>query len=143
MRIIVTGSLAYDYIMNVPGKFADHILPDKVHMLTVSFLVDSMKKMRGGVAGNVAYTLSLLGEKPLVVSAAGQDFADYRKFMESKKEMCSSSAGAALMARSAKALTALAAKVTRLAPCTCGTFIPWPTEWKLSSRSSSTSSLWK
>ncbi len=82
MRIIVTGSLAYDYIMNFPGKFSDHILPDKVHMLTVSFLVDSMKKMRGGVAGNIAYTLALLGERPLVVSAGGQDFADYRKFME-------------------------------------------------------------
>ena len=83
MRIIVTGSLAYDYIMNFPGKFSDHILPDKVHMLTVSFLVDSMKKLRGGVAGNIAYTLGLLGERPLVVSAAGQDFAEYRKFMES------------------------------------------------------------
>src|SRR5437868_1839655 len=83
VRIVVTGSLAYDYIMNFPGRFSDHILPDKVHMLTVSFLVDSMKKMRGGVAGNIAYTLALLGEKPLVVSAAGQDFADYRKFMES------------------------------------------------------------
>ena len=52
-------------------------------MLTVSFLVDSMKKLRGGVAGNIAYTLGLLGERPLVVSAAGQDFAEYRKFMES------------------------------------------------------------
>ncbi len=83
MRIIVTGSLAYDYIMNFPGKFSDHILPDKVHMLTVSFLVDSMKKMRGGVAGNIAYTLGLLGERPVVVSAAGQDFGEYRKFMES------------------------------------------------------------
>src|SRR5689334_3188335 len=82
MRIIVTGSLAYDYIMNFPGKFSDHILPDKVHMLTVSFLVDSMKKMRGGVAGNIAYTLALLGERPLVVSAAGQDFGEYRTFME-------------------------------------------------------------
>ena len=51
MRIIVTGSLAYDYIMNFPGKFSDHILPDKVHMLTVSFLVDSMKRLRGGTAG--------------------------------------------------------------------------------------------
>ncbi len=82
MRIAVTGSLAYDYIMNFPGRFADHILPDKVHMLTVSFLVDSMKRLRGGVAGNIAYTLALLGEKPLLVSAAGQDFADYRRAME-------------------------------------------------------------
>ena len=70
MRIIVTGSLAYDYIMNFPGKFSDHILPDKVHMLTVSFLVDSMKRLRGGTAGNIAYTLAMLGAKTAVVSAA-------------------------------------------------------------------------
>lgn len=84
MRIIVTGSLAYDYIMNFPGKFSDHILPDKVHMLTVSFLVDSMKKMRGGTAGNIAYTLAMLGAKTAVVSAAGQDFREYREFMHGK-----------------------------------------------------------
>jgi adenosine kinase len=82
VRIIVTGSLAYDYIMNFPGKFSDHILPDKVHMLTVSFLVDSMKRMRGGTAGNIAYSLALLGAPTAVVSAAGQDFADYRSFMQ-------------------------------------------------------------
>jgi adenosine kinase len=78
MRIIVTGSLAFDYIMNFPGKFGDHILPEKVHMLTVSFLVDSMKRMRGGTAGNIAYTLALLGHRPTVVSAAGQDFGEYK-----------------------------------------------------------------
>jgi adenosine kinase len=83
MRIVVTGSLAYDYIMDFPGYFKDHILPDKVHMLTVSFLVDSMRRMRGGVAGNIAYNLSLLGEHPLVVASAGQDFGEYREWMES------------------------------------------------------------
>lgn len=82
MRIVVTGSLAYDYIMNFPGYFRDHILPEKVHMLTVSFLVDSMRRMRGGVAGNIAYTLALLGERPLVVATAGQDFGEYRAWME-------------------------------------------------------------
>lgn len=82
MRIVVTGSLAYDYIMDFPGYFKDHILPDKVHMLTVSFLVDSMRRMRGGVAGNIAYTLALLGERPLVVATAGQDFGEYRALME-------------------------------------------------------------
>ena len=81
MRIIVTGSLAYDYIMNFPGRFSDHILPDKVHMLTVSFLVDSMKRLRGGTAGNIAYTLALLGAKTSVVSAAGQDFGEYKEWM--------------------------------------------------------------
>ncbi|MDP8952781.1 MAG: carbohydrate kinase family protein [Actinomycetota bacterium] len=82
MRIVVTGSLAYDYIMNFPGDFKDHVLPDKAHMLTVSFLVDSMRRMRGGVAGNVAYSLALLGERPLVVASAGQDFGEYREWME-------------------------------------------------------------
>jgi adenosine kinase len=82
VRIVVTGSLAYDYIMNFPGHFKDHILPDKVHMLSVSFLVDSMKRMRGGVAGNIAYSLALLGERPLVCASAGQDFAEYRSWMD-------------------------------------------------------------
>jgi adenosine kinase len=84
LRIVVTGSLAYDYIMDFPGYFKDHILPDKVHMLTVSFLVDSMRRMRGGVAGNIAYTLALLGDRPLVVASAGQDFDDYRARMSDR-----------------------------------------------------------
>jgi adenosine kinase len=84
MRVVVTGSLAYDYIMNFPGLFKDHILPDRVHMLSVSFLVDSMKRMRGGVAGNVAYSLALLGLQPLVVAAARQDFGEYRQWMTSQ-----------------------------------------------------------
>lgn len=82
MRIIVTGSLAWDYIMNFPGKFSDHILPDKVHMLTVSFLVDSMKKLRGGTAGNIAYNLALLGANTALVSAAGQDFGEYAEVLK-------------------------------------------------------------
>jgi len=84
VRIVITGSLAHDYIMSFPGYFKDHILADKAHALSVSFLVDSMKRMRGGTAGNIAYTLALLGERPLVVGAAGQDFADYRTWMESQ-----------------------------------------------------------
>ncbi len=82
MRIVVTGSLAYDYIMDFPGFFKDHILPDKVHTLSVSFLVHSMRRMRGGVAGNIAYTLALLGERPMVMASAGQDFAEYRAWMQ-------------------------------------------------------------
>jgi adenosine kinase len=84
LKIAVTGSLAYDYIMSFPGHFRDHILPDKVHMLTVSFLVDSMKKLRGGVAGNVGYSLALLGERPIVVATAGTDFGDYRAWLENE-----------------------------------------------------------
>lgn len=82
MRIIVTGSLAYDYIMDFPGYFKDHILPEKTHMLSVSFLVDSMRKMRGGVAGNIAYNLALLGERPLILATAGHDFVEYQTWME-------------------------------------------------------------
>jgi adenosine kinase len=77
MRIVVTGSLAYDYIMNFPGYFQEHILPEKAHIISVSFLVDSLRRMRGGVAGNIAYNLALLGERPLLVGAVGQDFGEY------------------------------------------------------------------
>jgi adenosine kinase len=82
VRIVVTGSLAYDYIMNFPGDFKDHVLQDKAHVLSVSFMVDSMQRMRGGVAGNIAYSLALLGERPLVVASAGGDFGEYREWME-------------------------------------------------------------
>jgi adenosine kinase len=76
--------LAYDYIMDFPGDFKDHVLADKAHTLSVSFLVDSLRWMRGGVAGNIAYSLALLGERPLVVATAGGDFDEYREWMESK-----------------------------------------------------------
>jgi adenosine kinase len=84
VRIVVTGSLAFDYIMDFPGYFKDHMLAEKAHMLSVSFLVDSMRKMRGGVAGNIAYNLALLGERPLIVGAAGQDFGEYRAWLEAQ-----------------------------------------------------------
>lgn len=76
-RVLVTGSLAYDFILTFPGRFQEHILPDKLHMINVSFLVDRVTKQRGGCAGNVAYTLALLGERPRVLAAAGNDFAPY------------------------------------------------------------------
>lgn len=84
MSIVVTGSLAYDYIMFFPGYFKDHILPDKLEMLSVSFLVDSMSRQRGGCAGNIAYNLSLLGERPRVMATAGQDFGEYRAWLETQ-----------------------------------------------------------
>ena len=68
--ILVTGSLAYDYIMDFPGHFKDHILPDKLHCINISFLVDKLKKQRGGCAANISYTLALLGEHPRIVAAA-------------------------------------------------------------------------
>lgn len=80
-QVLVAGSLAFDHIMSFPGFFKDHILPDRVHMINVSFLVDKIEKQRGGCAGNIAYTLSLLGETPRIVAAAGNDFADYQAWL--------------------------------------------------------------
>jgi adenosine kinase len=83
VTVLVTGSIAYDYIMVFPGYFKDHILPDKIDQISVSFLVDSMKKQRGGVAPNIAYNLALLGERPRIMATVGEDFAEYRQWLES------------------------------------------------------------
>lgn len=80
-NILVAGSLAYDYIMDFPGAFKDHILPDKLHCINISFLVDKLKKQRGGCAANIAYTMALLGEHPRIVAAAGRDFAEYSAWL--------------------------------------------------------------
>ena len=82
MSIVVTGSIAYDYIMSFPGCFREHILPERIESLSVSFLVDSMHKRRGGCAPNIAYSLALLGECPRVMGTVGQDFAEYRAWLE-------------------------------------------------------------
>ena len=82
MVIVVTGSIAFDNIMDFPGYFKDHILPEKVHMLSVSFLVETMKRQHGGAGANVAYNLALMGERPLLVGAVGDDFGDYRAWLE-------------------------------------------------------------
>lgn len=77
-RVIVSASIAHDFVMNFGGSFRDHILPEKLHVLSVSFLLDDLKRQRGGVAGNIAYSLALLGERPLLVGAVGPDFAEYK-----------------------------------------------------------------
>ena len=77
MNIIVSGSLAYDRIMNFPGYFAEHILPEKIHVLNVAFTVDGMKEKFGGTAGNIAYALSLMGERPLISATIGHDYQQY------------------------------------------------------------------
>ncbi|MBF0554444.1 MAG: carbohydrate kinase family protein [Nitrospirae bacterium] len=81
MNIMVSGSIAYDRIMDFPGKFSDHILPDKIHMLNVCFMINELKENFGGTAGNIAYALSLLGEKPDVVASAGHDFNAYGNWL--------------------------------------------------------------
>lgn len=82
MNLIVTGSIAFDYLMSFPGKFTEHLLPEHFSRVSLSFLVDSMDKRRGGCAPNIAYTLALLGEKPMLMGTAGQDFGDYRQWLE-------------------------------------------------------------
>lgn len=83
MNVIVTGSIAYDYLMSFPGSFAEHLLPDHLQRVSLSFLVDTMDKRRGGCAPNIAYTLALLGERPRLMGTAGQDFDDYRRWLDS------------------------------------------------------------
>jgi adenosine kinase len=82
MNIIITGSIAFDYLMSFPGSFSEHLLPDHLARVSVSFLVDSMDKRRGGCAPNIAYTLALLGERPRLMATAGQDFEQYRQWLE-------------------------------------------------------------
>jgi adenosine kinase len=82
MNIVVTGSIAYDYLMSFPGKFTEHFLPEHMHRVSLSFLVDSMDKRRGGCAPNIAYTLALLGERPLLMATAGEDFGEYRQWLD-------------------------------------------------------------
>ena len=82
MKIVVTGSIAYDYLMSFPGKFTEHFLPEHMNRVSLSFLVDTMDKRRGGCAPNIAYTLALLGERPLLMATAGQDFGEYRQWLD-------------------------------------------------------------
>ena len=85
MKLIVTGSIAFDYLMQFPGKFTEHILSEHLQRVSLSFLVDSMDKRRGGCAPNIAYTLALLGERPRLMGTAGQDFDDYRRWLEAAR----------------------------------------------------------
>jgi adenosine kinase len=82
MNIVVTGSIAFDYLMSFPGRFTEHFLPEHMSRVSLSFLVDTMDKRRGGCAPNIAYTLALLGERPRLMATAGQDFDEYRRWLE-------------------------------------------------------------
>ena len=81
MNIIVSGSLAYDRIMDFPGHFSDHILPNKIHVLNVCFQVNGMKEKFGGTAGNIAYALTLMGEKPIISASIGHDYHRYIEWL--------------------------------------------------------------
>lgn len=81
LKIIVAGSIAFDRIMDYRGLFADHLVPDKMHSINLSFTVDKMSVEFGGTAGNIAYNLALLGEAPEVIATAGSDFGSYRSHL--------------------------------------------------------------
>ncbi|HUV46544.1 MAG TPA: carbohydrate kinase family protein [Candidatus Bathyarchaeia archaeon] len=80
--IVVAGSLSFDFIMNFPGYFKDQILPEKIHILNLSFLTEKLNKNFGGTAANIAYNLALLGEKPSILAPAGKDFREYKRFLD-------------------------------------------------------------
>jgi adenosine kinase len=82
MNIVLTGSIAYDYLMTFPGNFRDHILPGLLDRISLSFLVDSLIRHRGGIAANIAYTLALLDERPKVMATAGEDFEEFGVWLE-------------------------------------------------------------
>lgn len=82
MRVLCTGSIAWDYLMTFPGYFHEHILPDRLEKISVSFLVDGMTRQRGGIGPNIAYTLALLGGDAHLMSTVGEDFTDYRTWLE-------------------------------------------------------------
>ncbi len=84
MKIFVSGSLAYDRIMDFPGRFADHIMPDKLHMINISFAVNGIVERPGGTAGNIAYALKLLDEDPTIVASIGRDYHPYFKWLDAK-----------------------------------------------------------
>ena len=83
MSALICGSLAFDTITTFPGRFAQQILPEQLHILNVSFLVPTLRREFGGCAGNIAYSLSQLGGQPLVMAAVGPDGSDYLRRIES------------------------------------------------------------
>lgn len=89
METLVTGSIAYDYLMRFPGSFQQHFIPDKLQDLSLSFLVDDMTKHWGGVAANIAFTLAQFGARPKLMGTVGRDFGDYRRWLEGSGVDCS------------------------------------------------------
>ena len=84
MKIVLSGSIAFDYLMSFPGHFSDHILPDRIERLSLSFLVESLVRQPGGIAANIAYSLALLGERPMVMATVGPDFEAHREWLEAR-----------------------------------------------------------
>ena len=89
MPIVVTGSIATDHLMHFPGKFTDSLLPDQLHRVSLSFLVDDLVVRRGGVAANICFGMALLGVRPVLLDAVGADFDDYRSWLDRHGVDCS------------------------------------------------------
>ncbi|MDD5031714.1 MAG: carbohydrate kinase family protein [Patescibacteria group bacterium] len=119
-KILVSGSLVYDRIMDFPGEFKDHILPDKIHILNVSFTINKLRESFGGTAGNIAYNLSLLGEKPIILGMGGADFFKYENWLKKQKIDVSR------IKKSEKELTASAYIITDKADNQITGFYPGP-----------------
>jgi len=90
MKIAVTGSIATDHLMHFPGRFGEQLLPDQLHKVSLSFLVDDLVVRRGGVAANIAFGMAQLGQRPVLVGAVGADFVDYRSWLERHGVDCDS-----------------------------------------------------
>ncbi len=88
MPVILAGSIATDHLMHFPGRFADQLLADQLHQVSLSFLVDDLVVRRGGVAANIAYGMGQLGQRPILLGAVGDDFADYRSWLERNGVIC-------------------------------------------------------
>ena len=89
MSVVITGSIATDHLMTFSGRFSEQLLPDQLAHVSLSFLVDSLQIRRGGVGGNIAFALGVLGRQPHLVGAAGEDFAEYRGWLERHGVDCS------------------------------------------------------
>ncbi|GAA1981198.1 carbohydrate kinase family protein [Amycolatopsis minnesotensis] len=89
-RIAVSGSIATDHLMHFPGRFAEQIVPEQLHQISLSFLADDLEIHRGGVGANIAYAMGVLGASPLLVGAVGKDFDEYREWLEAHGVDCSS-----------------------------------------------------
>src|SRR5947199_7243374 len=90
MKIAVTGSIATDHLMHFPGRFAQQLLRDQLHKVSLSFLVDDLAVRRGGIAANIAFGMGQLGLRPVLIGAVGADFADYRSWLERHGVDCDS-----------------------------------------------------
>jgi adenosine kinase len=90
MKIVVTGSIATDHLMHFPGRFAHQLLPDQLHKVSLSFLVDDLVVRRGGIAANIAFGMAQLGLRPVLLGAVGSDFGDYRSWLERHGVDCES-----------------------------------------------------